>query len=428
MQVRSPSLTLLASSSIGQIQSKKYVSYSSGPPLEYILPQNFDGTKVWESLLSPVRDQGTCGSCWAFAASSTLADRFAISTLGQIKIELSPAFMVLCSFGSRKSEKRVHDLKHLEDINRQFLQEHQQQCYGATLFDGWNFLYTYGTPSDKCIPYSKGILNYKNWSATDDPKFCVDVVGVNYDTCLDGSPMKFFRSDFGFIVPGTKEQGGSEIIIRNEIYRWGPVSSGFEIYSDFYNWNGKDPEVYIWNGKDPLAGGHAIEIVGWGNTKSSIPYWIVRNSWGVKWGNNGFFKILRGQNHCKIEENVVSAAPYFGQNIEPLGNLESILTNDDIDLKVDFPLHKSGFPLKLVESGKIKKSDLKPLVDILKLPNFNIFISGLWKDYYDDIFFEEKKDTLYSIFKILILVTVLIIVFRILVNLFKKKIGNSNRN
>lgn len=50
-------------------------------------------------------------------------------------------------------------------------------------------------------------------------------------------------------------------------------------------------------------GNHAVKIIGWG-TENGVPYWLAANSWGSKWGLNGFFKILRGSNHCSIEENV----------------------------------------------------------------------------------------------------------------------------
>ena len=45
---------------------------------------------------------------------------------------------------------------------------------------------------------------------------------------------------------------------------------------------------------------HAVVIVGWGNL-NGINFWIVRNSWGSHWGENGYFLIERGVNKCKIE-------------------------------------------------------------------------------------------------------------------------------
>jgi C1A family cysteine protease len=49
----------------------------------------------------------------------------------------------------------------------------------------------------------------------------------------------------------------------------------------------------------PTAINHAIAIVGWGS-QNGINYWIVKNSWGTGWGENGYFRIIRGKNMCGI--------------------------------------------------------------------------------------------------------------------------------
>jgi len=73
---------------------KKSVPYRT----DLKIPNSFDGRKVWKDLLTPVMNQGSCGSCWAFASTSTLADRFNIQSLGALKIQLSPAKLILCDF------------------------------------------------------------------------------------------------------------------------------------------------------------------------------------------------------------------------------------------------------------------------------------------------------------------------------------------
>lgn len=55
-------------------------------------------------------------------------------------------------------------------------------------------------------------------------------------------------------------------------------------------------------------GGHAIRILGWG-VEDGTPYWLVANSWNTDWGNNGFFKILRGSDECGIEGQISAGLP-----------------------------------------------------------------------------------------------------------------------
>lgn len=55
-------------------------------------------------------------------------------------------------------------------------------------------------------------------------------------------------------------------------------------------------------------GYHAVRIVGWGE-ENHVKYWIVANSWGKDWGENGFFRILRNEYECSIESYMRALVP-----------------------------------------------------------------------------------------------------------------------
>ncbi|XP_061056752.1 cathepsin B isoform X3 [Eubalaena glacialis] len=101
---------------------------------------------------------------------------------------------------------------------------------------------------------------------------------------------------------------GSEKEIMAEIYKNGPVEGAFSVYSDFLLYKSG---VYQ-HVTGEMMGGHAIRILGWG-VENSTPYWLVGNSWNTDWGDNGFFKILRGQDHCGIESEIVAGIPCIRQ-------------------------------------------------------------------------------------------------------------------
>lgn len=57
-------------------------------------------------------------------------------------------------------------------------------------------------------------------------------------------------------------------------------------------------------------GYHAVVVVGWGqDERSGTKYWIIKNSWGKGWGEDGFFRMIRGSNDCDIEAETFEAFP-----------------------------------------------------------------------------------------------------------------------
>jgi len=66
----------------------------------------------------------------------------------------------------------------------------------------------------------------------------------------------------------------------------GPVETFFTVYADFFSYKSG---IYHHVSGD-VKGAHAVKIVGWG-VYGGVKYWIIANSWGEKWGMNGFFYI-----------------------------------------------------------------------------------------------------------------------------------------
>lgn len=55
---------------------------------------------------------------------------------------------------------------------------------------------------------------------------------------------------------------------------------------------------------------HAVLLVGYGtDEETKEDYWLVKNSWGTKWGEDGYFRILRGHDECGIESIAVEVTP-----------------------------------------------------------------------------------------------------------------------
>ncbi|EYB95942.1 hypothetical protein Y032_0154g2957 [Ancylostoma ceylanicum] len=117
--------------------------------------------------------------------------------------------------------------------------------------------------------------------------------------CQDGYP-KSYKDDKIF---GKKAYAlpNSVSAIQRDILKNGPVVAAFTVYEDFMHYKGG---IYKHTAGDE-QGGHAVKIIGWGS-ENGVPYWIIANSWNSDWGENGFFRMIRGEDDCGIEEDVVA--------------------------------------------------------------------------------------------------------------------------
>lgn len=404
---------------------------------DIVIPNSFDGREAWKDFLTPVRNQGNCGSCWAFATSSELADKFNIWSKGKVRIELSPAKMILCNLGGR--EFSANPLKETEKImagNAESLKE--EACYGNTLFDSWRYLFLIGTPEESCMPYenNKRLLSLSNVSTTSELEIplCQDMSGFMGDMCADykyddkfeqevGTPMRMFRC-FSFFaisgIPSYSYPDGSEYNIRYHIYTWGPITTGMEIYANFYTFDPNN-EIYEWDGIGKSLGGHAIEILGWGEDKGK-DFWIVKNSWGEEWGKKGYFYMARGKNECKIEENCITCVPDFftpfNYNLDGVSSsfISSVTTQMKAyrqQITTDLTINGGGMSPETGYTRRILVT--KPWLDFSSplsyqdYPNLNVFIAGLEFKNLRKVRKRKDKSNLYTFLFLGLFLTILII-------------------
>jgi len=253
------------------------------------IPEEFDARENWKECesIGHIRDQSSCGSCWAFGATEAFNDRLCIAK--GFKGLLSPEDTVSCC---------------------NFLNCFSQGCNGGNPSMAWKWFSNTGVVSggdysdegktDSCLPYSMAPCSHhsKSSSLPDCPKDLYPTPSCSKECSNNGFAKSYsddkHKADSSYSIRGVKQ-------IQTEIMTKGPVTAAFIVYSDFPSYKSG---VYQ-HTEGTQLGGHAIKIIGWG-VEDGVDYWTVVNSWNTAWGDNGTFKILRGSNHCNIE-GMVSA-------------------------------------------------------------------------------------------------------------------------
>jgi len=251
------------------------------------LPEEFDSRVEWPDCptIQEVRDQGSCGSCWAFGAVEAISDRVCIHSKGKDHVRISSENLLSCcdSCGS--------------GCNGGFPGSAWQYWVDTGLVSGGS----YGS-NQGCQPYEippcehhvNGTRQKCDGEEGDTPTCsnkCEDSYNVDYSADKHYGQKSYSVS-------------GREHDIRNEIMTNGPVEGAFTVYEDLLSY--KSGVYRHVTGAE--LGGHAIKIIGWG-VENGNKYWLCTNSWNSDWGDNGFFKILRGSDHCGIESGIVAGIP-----------------------------------------------------------------------------------------------------------------------
>ena len=224
------------------------------PPANYTPPVAYDARDLYQGqtpckAFSPL-DQSACSACYAFSVAAAFGARVCRARPDSVgNVVVSPQELVDCTNG----------------------------CNGGDPLSVYASLVSKPAVELWCDPYT-GVQTT-----------CGSVCGTgNTYAALVGS---------GRQVGGAGAFGVQQMQL--ELVRGGPGSVSFMAMNDLFAYSSG---VYSPSALALPVGGHAVSLVGWGVDRG-VAYWLCQNSWGAGWGDQGFFKIVRGVDACGIESS-----------------------------------------------------------------------------------------------------------------------------
>lgn len=248
------------------------------------LPESFNSRDKWGSIcpsLNEVRDQGNCGSCWAVAAAAAMTDRVCIASNGTTTTRLAEEDLLSCCGSSCG-----------------------HGCHGGYPAAAWTYFQEVGLVSGGVYGSNEGCSPYEIAP-------CSHHVSGKYPACageISDTPActKTCTNNLEWSEDKHKSVSTYRVHpdvyhIQSEIMEFGPVEASFTVYEDFPTYSSG---VYQ-HLTGEQVGGHAVKLVGWG-VEDGVDYWLLANNWNSDWGEDGYFKIVRGVDECGIESGIVA--------------------------------------------------------------------------------------------------------------------------
>ncbi|CAG2107411.1 unnamed protein product [Medioppia subpectinata] len=226
-------------------------AYIAEPEALSSVPQSLDWRQ--KGKVTPVKNQGGCGSCWAFSVIGGIESAYAVKQ-NKNNLDLSEEQLVDCM---------------------------NSKCGGQWIYDGYKYVIAHGVENEAQYPYSAGSGHYNQ---------CQEKASAPH------THIKGYKSLGKGISESHPLATDQEIMAAIEAN--GPISMMFNANGDaFRNYK----TGVITQNDMGWTGSHAVVIVGWG-TEGGHDYWIIKNSWGATWGDHGYFKMVRGQNLRHVNE------------------------------------------------------------------------------------------------------------------------------
>ena len=233
---------------------------------------------------SPIRNQYLpqwCGSCWAHAVTSAMADRINILAGSISSVLLSVQNLLDCGWAD-------HDIG---------------SCNGGSWEESFEFARTTGVTDDSCSPY---LASDRNCLGGD--RMCT--LCFSNGTCVPvPGARKFKTKEWGYLNAssyGSTYSDPTQLkLMKLEIMNRGPIVCSMYTEDDYQPspWHCYEGGVYQTNHTYPTTN-HVINLLGWGiEEETGMEYWIGRHSGGTMFGIDGFFHIELGKNSLNIESH-----------------------------------------------------------------------------------------------------------------------------
>ncbi|KAA6382324.1 MAG: putative Thiol protease aleurain [Streblomastix strix] len=244
------------------------------------------------SSLRNFEDQGSCGASWAISSTGAYADTLCIKK--GINIVPSAQWQLNCD-----KSCPPHPFQTICNDG----------CKGATLYMAATWIGEYGIVSKECVPFQardgKCYLQCGNGVQSDilvqdmrhdveNNQYKIDNTSLHSNNSIPSNIE--FKLYSHLCAASTKEKGIQAM--KWALQKYGSLLSGMDVYHNFLNYKGG-----IYTQQQGLnLGFQAVRIVGWGTDSVEGDYWIVHNSFGSNWGENGRSRVAAGNNLCGLEQ------------------------------------------------------------------------------------------------------------------------------
>jgi len=249
---------------------------------ESTLPTTFSWTDIdGVNYVTPIKDQSPAPTCEAYALCAAIETLMQYETKTLFNPDLSEAHLYFYAGGTYEQG-------------------------GVKVQDAADYLITHGVPDEGCFP---------------DPHRPFDFPFSSIQG-WENRTMKI--TDWGYV-------SHDEEAIKQALIEYGPLTICIFVYDDMFTYKGG---IYQKSEESIRVGGHLVDLVGYDDTTQS---WLVKNSWGTNWGDNGWF-------HMGYDESMFIDGCYGGESgVIYIDGIYGEFTHETPEISIEYPQIKNTY-------------------------------------------------------------------------------------